>query len=84
MKYKAEIHIMPKAELLDPQGRTVSNNLKMAGIEDMSNVRIGKHVQLDLAADSSEDAYTKVDEACKKLFVNLITESYKIVVKENK
>lgn len=82
MIYQAEIHIMPKKELLDPQGRTVDNNLKMASIEGINKVRIGKHVQLEVDATNEEEAYKIVEDASRKLFVNLNTESYTIVIKD--
>jgi phosphoribosylformylglycinamidine synthase PurS subunit len=81
MKFKAEINIMPHKALLDPQGKAVSNSLKNIGLSDISEVRIGKHIHLDLEATSEEEALAKVDEACKKLLINPITEDYKFEVK---
>ncbi len=82
MKYVAEIDIMPHKELLDPQGKAVQHsmvNLHIAGVED---VRIGKHIRLDIEAASKEEASAKVDEACKKLLANLIMETYHFTIME--
>ena len=76
MKFKASINIMPKKELLDPQGKTVSNNMKNVDIHDIIDVRIGKHITMDLEADSQELAEAKVEAACKKLLANVIMEDY--------
>ena len=76
MKFKAEIDIMPQDALLDPQGKAVSNSMSIIGIPEISGVRIGRHVRLFVDAQNQEDAYEKVDEACKKLLANLIMETY--------
>ena len=76
MKYKAEIDIMPLPALLDPQGKAVSSGMDSMGLTEIKNVRIGKHISLEIDADSEDAAKEKVDEACKKLLVNEIMENY--------
>lgn len=76
MKFTAEIDIMPHAELLDPQGKAVMLGLEHLGLEKVADVRIGKHVRLQLEAEDETAAAKKVEEACKKLLANLIMESY--------
>lgn len=76
MKFQADIRIMPHREILDPQGKTVHKNLPNIGIEGVDDVRIGKFIQMQVQAGNREEAYAKVDEACKKLLANLITERY--------
>ena len=76
MKFKAQIDIMPMEELLDPQGKVVTNSLHNLGLEQISNVRIGKHINLFVDADSEEKAKELVENACKKLLANLIMERY--------
>ena len=76
MKFKAEIDVMPLEALLDPQGKAVSNSMKNLGLSEISGVRIGKHITLEVEADSREVANTKVDEACRKLLANEIMEGY--------
>jgi phosphoribosylformylglycinamidine synthase len=82
MKFRAEIDVMPHEALLDPQGKAVSNNMKNIGLPEIDNVRIGKHISLTVEAASKEEAESKVDEACKKLLVNQIMESYSFNVAE--
>ncbi|MEZ5040830.1 MAG: phosphoribosylformylglycinamidine synthase subunit PurS [Saprospiraceae bacterium] len=81
MKFIAEIDIMPHKELLDPQGKTVSNNMKNVDINGIEDVRIGKHITMKLEAASEEDAHEKVDTACKKLLANIIMETYSFSLK---
>ena len=76
MKFVAEIDIMPHKELLDPQGKAVSNNLKNIDIQEVSDVRIGKHITLTLEAETEEAAREIVDNACRKLLANLIMETF--------
>ncbi len=82
MIFKAEIKIMPLAGLLDPQGKAVSNNMENINLKEISEVRIGKHITLNIDADSKAIAEEKVEDACKKLLCNQIMESYSFVVSE--
>jgi phosphoribosylformylglycinamidine synthase len=82
MKYRAEIDIMPLKEILDPQGKAVKLGLGNLGIKQVSNVRIGKHVTLELEADSKQAAEAQVEEACKKLLANLIMEDFQYTLHE--
>jgi phosphoribosylformylglycinamidine synthase PurS subunit len=75
-KFLAEIDVMPKKEILDPQGKAVTGSMKNLGLSEIHNIRIGKHISLEIDADSEEIAKAKVDEACKNLLANLIMESY--------
>ena len=78
MKYKAEIDIMPLKALLDPQGKAVTASMKNLGLPEISNVRIGKHITLEVEAASKDAAKAMVEDACKKLLANQIMESYEI------
>ena len=69
MKFKAEIDVMPLKSLLDPQGKAVSASMGNVGLAEIENVRIGKHITLEIEANNEQDATSKVDEACKKCFV---------------
>jgi phosphoribosylformylglycinamidine synthase PurS subunit len=81
-KFQAEIDVMPKKEILDPQGKAVTGSMKNLGLSEIQNIRIGKHISLEIDADSEETANAKVDEACKNLLANLIMESYSFKLEE--
>ena len=80
MKFSAAIDIMPLPALLDPQGKAVSNNMPNIGLSDISNVRIGKHITLDIEAENREEAERLVGEACEKLLANPIMERFEFRV----
>ena len=82
MKFTAEIDIMPHPELLDPQGKTVLNNLKNLDLSGFADVRMGKHVSMTLEAASEAEARTAVETACRRLLANLIMENYSFELKK--
>jgi phosphoribosylformylglycinamidine synthase subunit PurS len=82
MKFVADINIMPHKELLDPQGKAVANNLKNVGITGVLDVRIGKHISLNVEAESEAAARELVDTACRKLLANVIMESFHFELRE--
>lgn len=77
MKFKAEIDVMPLEALLDPQGKAVTGSMKNLGLPEISGVRIGKHITLQVEAKDKKSAEGKVDDACKKLLCNEIMEFYR-------
>jgi phosphoribosylformylglycinamidine synthase subunit PurS len=81
-KFQAEIDVMPKKEILDPQGKAVTGSMKNLGLSEIHNVRIGKHITLEIEAESEETANIKVDQACKNLLANLIMESYSFKIQK--
>jgi phosphoribosylformylglycinamidine synthase PurS subunit len=81
MKFIAEINVMPLKEILDPQGKAVTGSMKNLDLSEISNVRIGKHITLEVDANSAEAAGEKVDIACKKLLANMIMEKYEFELK---
>ena len=82
MKYLAKIDIMPLKELLDPQGKTVEKNLPNLEIHGVSNVRIGKRIELTVDAPDQSSAESIIENACKKLLANVIMESYHFELSE--
>lgn len=82
MKFIAEIDVMPRPELLDPQGKAVLLGLEHLGLDQVDDVRIGKHITLQLEAETEEIAREKVEKACNKLLANLIMESFTYELKQ--
>lgn len=80
MKFIAEIDVMPHKALLDPQGKAVTGSMRNLGLPEIGNVRIGKHIQLELEADSENEAHIKVEKACKDLLANPIMEGYSFTI----
>lgn len=84
MKFIAEINVMPLKALLDPQGKAVTHSMKNIGFSEVSNVRIGKHITLEIEAASKEIAMERVNEACNKILSNPIMEGFDYTLKEVK
>ena len=72
---------MPQDALLDPQGKTIENNIPKIGITNIANLRIGKHITLDIESDDIDKAKKTVEEICEKLLVNQITEKFDYQIK---
>lgn len=82
MIFSAEIKVMPLKELLDPQGKAVLSGLDNLGIKSVNDVRIGKHIQLQIEAGSEEDALVIAEDAAKKLLANPVMEEYTILINQ--
>jgi phosphoribosylformylglycinamidine synthase len=76
MKFLAEINVMPLKALLDPQGKAVNATLHGIGYKEVNNVRIGKHINLEIEAPSREVVMEKVTEICSKVLSNPVMEGY--------
>jgi phosphoribosylformylglycinamidine synthase PurS subunit len=76
MKFLAKINVMPHKELLDPQGKAVTKNIHELDIQGVEDIRIGKHIEMTLHADSEQEANEKIKKSCEKLLTNRITETY--------
>ena len=82
MKYIAHINVMPLKELLDPQGKAVNNSLHNLGLSHEQDVRIGKHISLNIEAQDKEEAEKMTREACKKLLANPVMEAFDFTLVE--
>jgi phosphoribosylformylglycinamidine synthase len=82
MKFSANITVMPLKALLDPQGKAVTGSMKNLDLPEIDNVRIGKHITLEVEAPSKEVAEAKVEAACKKFLANPIMETYEFALNE--
>jgi phosphoribosylformylglycinamidine synthase PurS subunit len=78
MTFTAHINVMPLKELLDPQGKAVLVGLKNLGIGQVQDVRIGKHITLQIDADTKEQAQQLAENACQKLLANQVMEFYEV------
>jgi phosphoribosylformylglycinamidine synthase subunit PurS len=79
--FLAHIDIMPHAQILDPQGKAITSSLKNLGLPEIENIRVGKHITLEIKAENEKNAHEKVEEACRLLLANLIMEQYTFTIK---
>lgn len=80
MKYTVQVHVMPLKDLLDPQGKAVRVGLTNLGLSAVEDVRIGKHITLQVNAASPEEARTIAEEASQKLLANPVMEYFEVQV----
>ena len=76
---KIIINVDPKENILDPQGKAVGQALTNLGFETITEVRIGKHIVIDLAADTVEEATNLATSMCEKLLCNPLIEEFSVV-----
>ena len=79
MKISATVTL--KKEVLDPQGKVVSQTLKNMGYDNIVNVRQGKYFDIELNETDKEKAKKIAEEICKKLLTNVVIEDYTIDLK---
>ncbi|MEO5648113.1 MAG: phosphoribosylformylglycinamidine synthase subunit PurS [Chitinophagaceae bacterium] len=80
MNFHVEVKIMPLKELLDPQGKAVLGGLQNLGLKNIEDVRIGKHISLQVEASNEAEAIKIAEESAKKLLANPVMEQYTIMV----
>jgi phosphoribosylformylglycinamidine synthase PurS subunit len=73
---KARVLIRPKEGILDPQGQAVEQALAALGFQGVSEVRIGRLVELVV------DDPARVSEMCERLLANPLIEDYEVRVEE--
>ncbi|MEN9297843.1 MAG: phosphoribosylformylglycinamidine synthase subunit PurS [Bacteroidota bacterium] len=78
MTYNVQIKVMPLKDLLDPQGKAVLSGLSNLGLGAVSDVRVGKHITLQIEAASEAEARQIAEDASKKLLANPVMEFYEI------
>ena len=78
MTYNVQIKVMPLKDLLDPQGKAVMGGLKNLGLHGVEDVRIGKHITLQIEAESEDAAKDLANTASKKLLANPVMEIFEI------
>lgn len=72
---RVAIDVLLKREILDPQGRAVERALPGMGYDGISEVRIGKHLELVVDAEG-EELSARVDKMCADFLTNPVIESY--------
>ena len=81
-RYRVAIHIVPRRGILDPQGAAVAHALQSLGFQEVSDVKVGRHVVVDVDAASEDAANSSARAMCEKLLANPVTEDYEIAMVE--
>ena len=80
MIWRSQIVVTPKPVVNDPQGITVRQGLAKLGFREVSDVRIGKYIEVSLEADSEHQARQRVEAMCDKLLANHVIEDYRFEI----
>ena len=75
-----EVRVKPRPGLLDPQGKAIHHALESLGYPGVAEVRVGKLIDLEVDAASEPEARGRVDEMCRKLLSNPVTEDFQVTV----
>ena len=72
------VNVMPKPEILDPQGKAVTGALKRLGFDGMT-VRQGKRFEVEVDGEVTPEVLERVSQAAEKLLANTVIEAYEVV-----
>ena len=79
-RWLARIYVTLKPVVLDPQGDAVLTGLHQLGFTDVSGVRVGKYLEVTLAAADQAAAEAAITQMCARLLANPVIESYRFTV----
>jgi len=80
MTFQVQIKVMPLKDLLDPQGKAVLGGLHNLGMIGVQDVRVGKHITLQIEAANEAAAKQIAETASKQLLANAVMEYFEIEV----
>ena len=80
MTFQVQIKVMPLKDLLDPQGKAVLGGLHNLGMTGVQDVRVGKHITLQIEAANEAAAKEIAESASKQLLANAVMEYFEIEV----
>ncbi len=78
---RATVLVRPKHGILDPQGEAVEQSLRQLGFP-VGDARVGRVIDLEVDAPSSEEARAQVEQMCERLLANPLIESYVIELED--
>ncbi len=77
-EFRFAVNVLPKPGILDPQGRAVEGSLDHLGVSGVSAVRVGRRVELTVAADDEGAARATVERLAGDLLSNPLIESFAV------
>jgi phosphoribosylformylglycinamidine synthase subunit PurS len=77
---RARVFVTLKEGILDPQGKTLLRALNSLGYDEVSDLRVGKYMELELEGTDLDMLRERVGEMCEKLLANTIIEDYRLEV----
>lgn len=80
--FVAKINVTLKESVLDPQGQTVLRTLHDQGKTSVSDLRVGKYIEMKIDAGAQAEAEKLAKEICESVLVNQVIETYRLVVEK--
>jgi phosphoribosylformylglycinamidine synthase len=80
--FKATVKITLRPSILDPKGKACHQALQQLGLKAVDSVRMGKMIEMSIAADTEKEAYKITQDACDKLLANAVMEDYVITIEK--
>jgi phosphoribosylformylglycinamidine synthase len=80
--FVAEVRVMLKPSVNDPQGLSIRNALRTLGFADVADVRAGKLISVTVDAASQQEAEQQVSVMADKLLANPVIETFELSVRE--
>ena len=77
------VDVMPKPEILDPQGKAVLGALPRLGFTGVTDVRQGKRFELEVEGEITDELLAEVDKMAETLLSNPVIEDYEVHVEEH-
>ena len=77
-RYRVAVHIVPRRGILDPQGKAVADALHTLGFSTVRDVRVGRHIVVEMDAGDPPTAERSTREMCERLLANPVTEDFEI------
>ncbi|HLV25078.1 MAG TPA: phosphoribosylformylglycinamidine synthase subunit PurS [Gemmatimonadales bacterium] len=81
-RYRVAIHVTPRSGILDPQGKAITGALQSLGFANVQDVHVGRHIIVEVTANSPAAAEASAREMCEKLLANPVTEDFEIAAVE--
>ena len=76
----ARVYVTLKPGVLDPAGKAVEGSLHALGFAQVSGVRLGKYIELQLPDGNGTEARAQVEEMCRKLLANTVVENFRVEI----
>ncbi|HVP62355.1 MAG TPA: phosphoribosylformylglycinamidine synthase subunit PurS [Myxococcaceae bacterium] len=76
----ARVYVTLKPGVLDPAGKAVEGSLHALGFGQVSGVRLGKYIELQLPDGNRAEARAQVEEMCRKLLANTVVENFRVEI----
>ncbi|MEK7818561.1 MAG: phosphoribosylformylglycinamidine synthase subunit PurS [Bacteroidota bacterium] len=82
--YHARITVTLRKTILDPQGKAIEHALHSLNLNLIEELRVGKHIEMNINTNNFDEAKRITEEACKQLLGNPVMEDFKFTIEEIK